>query len=150
MASFPSQRKILSQVHFRLKEEYRSPRLNNPYDPLEDLVFLMLSPRTRSEQHIKSFKNIKKLCPDFYQIPVFKQAVLRDCVADAGLSAQKISRITAVINEINNRQIDFSLDHLKLQDNHSVEKLLRSLPGVGVKIARCVMLYTLGRAGVSS
>ncbi len=134
---------IIASINSLLKSEYKSPRLSNPDDPLEDLVFLLLSPRIRSDQHLKIFAQLRALCPDFSKLLEIPCGELQDCVRKGGLSKQKIDRLEDCLKEIERRNGTLSLDTIREMNEADAELFLRSLPGVGIKIARCVMMYTL-------
>ena len=127
-----------------LREEYGSPHLGNPEDPLEDLVFLLLSPRTRDESHMRAYMALKQTCPDIRQLPIVPEQTLEECLRDSGLARQKARRLLACMWAIEKRNGSLTLDNLRTMDELEAETFLRSLPGVGIKIARCVMMYTLG------
>jgi len=70
---------------------------------------------------------------------------LKALIAPLGLSNQKAPRVVAVARRL---QEDFSavtLAPLRRMSDDAAESYLRSLPGVGVKVARCVLMYSLGR-----
>jgi len=92
---------------------------------------------------MQSYLALKELCQDFKQIKNLSKQTLERCIKDSGLSKQKVERLLACMNEIKKRNGSVSLDNLKTMDEIDAEAFLRSLPGVGIKIARCVMMYTL-------
>lgn len=69
---------------------------------------------------------------------------LRALIKDAGLSRQKAPRIKANLRKIKRDFGNISLDQLRRRPDAEVEQYLTSLPGVGVKTAKCVMMYSLG------
>ena len=127
-----------------LREEYGTPHLGNPEDPFEDLVFLLLSPRTRDESHMRAYMALKQTCPDIRQLPIVPEQAIEKCLGDSGLARQKSQRLLACMWAIEKRNGSLTLDNLRTMDELEAETFLRSLPGVGIKIARCVMMYTLG------
>ncbi|MFC1961512.1 endonuclease III domain-containing protein [Chloroflexota bacterium] len=136
--------RVIKRINTLLLSEYGSPRLGNPEDPLNDLVFLLLSPRTRYESHMRVYFALKEVCPDFSQLQNVSKQTLIQCVKESGLSKQKVERLIACMYDIEKKNGIVSLDNLKTMSEINAETFLRSLSGVGVKIARCVMMYTLG------
>lgn len=69
-------------------------------------------------------------------------------IKDAGLSGQKAPRIRAILSTLKQDFGSISLDHLTELDDNSAQEYLLSLPGVGTKTAKCVLMYSLGRSAL--
>ena len=57
----------------------------------------------------------------------------------------KLNRLTGQIAAIRHEFGAATLEPLRRLSDEKAESFLRSLPGVGPKAARCVLLYSLGR-----
>jgi endonuclease III len=66
-------------------------------------------------------------------------------IKDAGLSNQKAAHIKQALKKIKADFGSLSLESLKHAGDTEAEGYLMSLPGLGKKAARCIMLYSLGR-----
>ena len=70
---------------------------------------------------------------------------LRALIKDAGLSRQRAPRLQAMLRQV---QVDFgdlTLEPLRELSSEEATAYLTSLPGVGIKTAKCVLMYALGR-----
>ncbi|WP_294314032.1 hypothetical protein [uncultured Sphingomonas sp.] len=129
-----------------LKERYGSPRLNNKDDPLDELFFILLSQMTTGPSYERVFDRLKSKVADWAELLTMDVSALSGLIADAGLANQKAPRMLAVAKRL---QEDFgrvSLDPLRDLTDGEAEAFLTTLPGVGVKTAKCVLMYSLGRA----
>lgn len=72
-------------------------------------------------------------------------SVLKGIIKDAGLSNQKAPRIKQIIQRLKNDFGKVSLSSLRRMTDSAAEKYLTSLPGVGLKTAKCIMMYSLSR-----
>ena len=128
-----------------MKERYRSPRLNNKDDPLDELVFIVLSQMTTSPSYERVFDRLKAAMPDWRSLTRTSAPEVASLIADAGLSGQRAVRLKQIADRL---VVDFgeaSLAGLADADDDAAQRYLTSLPGVGVKTAKCVMMYSLGR-----
>ncbi len=128
-----------------LKALYRSPRHGNKSDPLDELIFIILSQMTTHPSFCRVFDRVKEKVGTWDNITKMPLRVVKATIKDAGLSNQKAPRIRAIAARLKNDFGATTLDKLKLMDNASAEAYLTSLPGVGIKTAKCVMMYSLGR-----
>lgn len=137
--------KGIVKVNSLLKDEYHSPRLGNKCNPLNELLYIKLSLRTTGPSFERVYKVFKRRFPRWED--VFKAAVkeVAKALFNAGLSNQKARNLKTVLYKL---KADFgrvSLAPLKDLSDGEIEDYLSSLPGVGKKSARCIMLYSFGR-----
>lgn len=128
------------------------PRLGNPQDPLDDLIYLMLTRRGQIRQAQQLFESLRRSLisqghskPDW---PAFLdqgvEAMAR-CFTPLGMGQTRAREMHAALTLIKDRFGQLSLDLLRRWSNTRCIEFLCSLPGVSLKTAACVMLYTLGR-----
>ncbi len=70
---------------------------------------------------------------------------LRAAIAPLGLVNQKAPRVVEVARRLSADFGDVTLDPLRGMGDAEAEQYLTTLPGVGLKVARCVLMYSLGR-----
>ena len=128
-----------------MKARYRSPLLNNKHDPLDELVFIILSQMTTGPSYERVFDRLKGAMPDWQLLTEASVADLTSLIADAGLSGQRALRLKQIAARLVQDFGEVSLSALICWDDAAVHEYLTSLPGVGVKTAKCVMMYSLGR-----
>jgi endonuclease-3 len=128
-----------------LKNTYGSPRHGNPQRPLDDLIYIILSTRTRGSSFTNRFRTLKRAFPNWNGVfPKHRKRIERILVP-GGLGRLKAQQIIAIFTHLRHRFGTVTLAPIADMSNREAELLLTSLPGVGPKIAKCVLMYTLGR-----
>lgn len=138
------QRQIV-QVAVRLAYTYPKSDLDNPSDPLDDLIYIILSGQTSEKHYQSAYAKLRARFPDWEAARRASAAAIERPIRGAGLSAQKARYIKALLNRIYQDFGRVSLDALRTWPDADAEAYLCGLPGTGIKTARCVLLYTLDR-----
>ena len=134
----------LRLIERRLREAYGQPRHHNPSDPLDDLIFLVLSRMTQEVKYLRTYRALRRELPTWGAVMDASESYLEDLLQDAGLAPTKSRHIRAILKEIEAREGTLDLSRLHGLPDEEAEAYLTSLPGVARKTARCVMLYALG------
>ena len=121
------------------------PDHGNLNDPLDELVYIILSQMTTHHSYRRVFERLKATYPSWFDVLNAGPDALRRSIADAGLSKQKAPRIIAILRTLQRDFGEPSLETIRTLCDSEAERYLLSLPGVGLKTARCVMMYSLGR-----
>lgn len=121
------------------------PRFGNPTDPLDDLIYVILSTRTAMEVARRVFKQLKMAFSRWDDLQRSSHSRLRRILKPAGLSAKKSAQIIAAVRQIKKRFGRCDLRALRAERNDAIEEFLVSLPGVSEKVAKCVMIYAMHR-----
>jgi len=129
----------------RLDETYEPTDLGNKGDPFEELVYVMLSTRTQEQYYKAAFQRIKETVGRWDNLPETDVRDLEEAIGNAGLAAKKAKNLKAASDQIREYAGSVSLDFLHGMNTREADLFLRSLPGVGTKTARCVLMYALGR-----
>lgn len=135
---------IVRRVCEALMDKYASPRLGNPLDPVDDLIFIILSNRTSPELARYTYERLKKRFSSLESVISSPVSTLKTLLKPAGLYDKKSRQIRTSLKIIKNDFGTIDLSSLKNIPPGEVEGYLTSLPGVSKKVAKCVMLYTLG------
>jgi len=128
-----------------LHDAYGSPHHGNKEDPLDELVFILLSQMTTHHSFNRVFERVKAFATTWDEVLRMRARTFKALIKDAGLSGQKGPRIRAILSRL---QADFgsvTLEPLKAMGDGAAEDYLLGLPGVGIKTAKCVLMYSLGR-----
>ena len=128
-----------------LKAHYGSPGLNNKDDPVDELFFIVLSQMTTSPSYERVFDRLKAWSDGWERLLTTPVGELKRVISDAGLSNQKAPKLLAIARRLREDFGSVTLAPLGERDDEAVEAYLTGLPGVGVKSAKCVMMYALGR-----
>ncbi len=124
---------------------YGCPDHNNKQDPLDELVFILLSRRTRDLSYERVYNRLKERFPHWEDLASASTAEVLRIIEEAGLGPKRASEIQANLKTIRDTLGSYSLDRLRGWNNSRIFKFLTSLRGVGPKSAYCVMMYSLGR-----
>lgn len=144
MAS-PKYPQTVRDVAGRLKKHYRDFNHYNLKEPLDELLFIICSTRTGEASYRNTFRSLKRAFPTHLQIAEAPAEYIARPIADGGLSNQKAKAIRNLLDIIVAKFGEPTLGPLRKMSDGDAEKFLLSLPGVGKKVARCVLMYSLGR-----
>jgi endonuclease III len=133
------------EIECRLRQEYGQPRHCNPADPLDDLIFVVLSRMTQEVKYRRTYETLRRTMPSWGLVRDAPTGDVEQVLQDAGLARTKARHLKAILVEIERREGVLSLAGLESASDADVEGYLASLPGVSAKTAKCVMLYALGR-----
>jgi endonuclease III len=128
-----------------LHEAYGSPRHGNKDDSLDELVFIILSQMTTGPSFGRVFDRVKAEHPSWESVAALPVAKLASLINDAGLSGQKAPRLKAIFSKLKDDFGTVTLAPVAEMSDADAEHYLTTLPGVGVKTAKCVLMYSFGR-----
>jgi endonuclease III len=137
-------RKKARAIHRLLNRAYRVPDLGNLSDPIEELVFISLSRQTHQANVRRTWEALVRLGG----VDVFRLASserLEHLLKPGGFSRQKARWIKQALDLIVDRFGELSLDKAREMSDDDLEAFLCSLPGIGIKSAKCIMMYSMGR-----
>ena len=137
-------RSFLRWITRRLVAAHGTPRHGNPEDPIDDLVYLLLSRQTQATKFTACYNALKAEFPTWRVLACADTAKVASIIAWGGLGQSKAAAIVGSLRRILDDFGEDGLDALRAWPAGVAEHYLASLPGVGVKIARCVMMYTFG------
>jgi endonuclease III len=129
-----------------LRRKYGLPTFGNPSDPLDDLIYVLISTRTSLEVAARTFGELRQAFPTWDEILRSTQSRLRRVLKPAGLSEKKSWQIRSALTEIRRAFGRCELNTLSTKDDAEVHAFLIRLPGVSDKVAKCVMMYAMGRS----
>lgn len=143
MVSNPSDN--VHDVSAALSARYEDFAHNNLSDPLDELLFIICSQKTSEVGYVRLYSDLHAGFPTYTSMLDADRRNLVEVLKSGGLAERKSKAIQGVLRKIKDDFGDLSLNKLADMDDAIVESYLLSLPGVGKKIARCVMMYSLGR-----
>jgi len=133
----------LREIDRRLQERYRNPRHFNKDDPLDELVFVMLSTRTPEARYVRLYDEFHDR---FGSWEAVAHAPVQDVISaleTGGLARRKANDLVDIFRRLKRDFDEVSLEALRTMTDEDAEAYLTSLPGVGLKMARCVLMYSL-------
>ncbi len=117
----------------------------NKKNPLNELIFVLFSVMKSEPVYTRTYRNFKKSFPRYTDILNASIQDIAKSIYHGGQSMQKATAIQSITSILAERFGRPTLAPLKNMLDNECEVFLTSLPRVGKKVARCVMLYSLGR-----
>ena len=124
---------------------YGTPDLGNVSDPLDELIYLTIAQRTRISTAMKIYMELKNRFSDLEDILTASENELKSVVSTGGRGNLRVRAIKEILSAVKEKTGKLSLESLRNFDEDQALDYLLKLPWVGEKIARCVMLYSLGQ-----
>jgi len=128
-----------------LAQRYGNPRHGNKRDPLDELVYIILSTRTGEAVFRGIYRNLKKAFPSWDDVHGRRVGEFHRILAPGGLSSLKSYQLLGIFSALRREFGRATLAPLRTMDDEEAERFLTSLPGVGKKVAKCVLMYSLER-----
>ncbi len=142
--AYGSQALAVPAIIDRLHAEYDETDLGNQSDAVDELIFISLARQTHHWNALRSWEALQA-AGGTDAIHAMTERKLARLLAPAGLSNQKARWIKESLRIIDNRFGELSLDKARSWSDEEVESFLASLPGISIKSAKCIMLYSMGR-----
>lgn len=136
-ARFANAMRILVRVYGS-----RESSLGNLRDPILEIVYILLSFQTDVPRLKAIWKSLRAACPSRASLLRADETTILTAIRSGGLQQQKarnIHRFTVRLAELNIQDLRW-LRHVPARE---AMDFLVSLPGVGTKAAKCVLLYSL-------
>jgi DNA (cytosine-5)-methyltransferase 1 len=131
----------LSRIVSILSNEYGDPLLKNKRNPVDELIFAVLSERTDETKYVAAFRRLKANFPRWTSIHYAPTSMIKKLIGEAGMGTRRAALIKRILKTISTRFGVVGLSALRNLSAADAEHILCSLPGVGPKVARCVLLY---------
>ncbi|MBI3987836.1 MAG: endonuclease III [Lentisphaerae bacterium] len=128
-----------------LNRAYGPARLSGALRPLDVLVRTILSQNTSDRNSGRAYLNLRRRFPRWARLVKASPRSIADAIRSGGLANLKALRLKQVFREIIRRNGRLTLRNLReLNDREALEWLTR-LPGVGMKTACCLLLFSFRR-----
>ena len=135
----------IGNVAAALKNYYRDFNHYNLKDPLDELLFIICSTKTGEASYRSTFRSLKETFPTHLHIAEAPAEYIARPIVSGGLSNLKAKSIRVLLDVIVAKFGEPTLKPLRKMNDEDAEAFLLSLPGVGKKVARCVLMYSLNR-----
>jgi endonuclease-3 len=140
------EKKKIRMVNKTLIKFYGIPeRPEVPPDPVDMLIGTILSQNTNDRNSYKAFMNLKNEFSSWEKAAGISRRRIESLIRIAGLGKQKSFAIKNFLSSAIAAHGRVTLDHLKNLSNEDIFKELTIFPGVGIKTASCVLLFSLRR-----
>jgi len=128
-----------------LQQQYRDFAHHNKKNPLNELLFIISSVKTTGPAYEKTYRSFRSQFPTFISIANASYEKLCEVLSTGGLQNVKAKSIQKIMSTLVKRYGRPTLTPLREMSDEDCEDFLLSFPGVGKKVARCVMMYSLHR-----
>ena len=134
----------IRQILDLLNEEYGVPEWQPRYDPISVLVQTILSQNTSDTNSRSAFVSLLTSFGSWENVAGADTDAIEHAIRRGGLGRVKAVRIKQALEEIERKRGRLELDFLSQLNLSEARDWLEQLPGVGVKTASCVLLFSLG------
>jgi endonuclease III len=124
---------------------HATPHLGNKEDPVDELIYIILSRRTREGAYQAAFERLKQSFPCWEAILDTPVAEIEQVLFSSGLARRKARSIREALQTLLDRFGRCTLEPTTTWTDAEVASFLCSLPEVGPKSAACVMMCSLDR-----
>src|SRR4051794_11452016 len=129
-----------------LVDAYGDTELHNLRNPLWELLFIICSTLTQESNYRSTYRALREAFPTLRALANATEEEIQTAIARGGLSYRKANAMKQIIDRLVAEFGRPTLGPLRGWKDHECERFLTSLPLVGKKTARCVMLFSLDRA----
>jgi endonuclease III len=127
-----------------LSQQYQMSNLGNKRNALDELLYIILSLRTHELGYSESYRRFKARFPSWTLAATASEDDIRDAIKPGGLAVQKAAHIKQALILIQAEFGEVSLRRLRQMEKADAMRFLLRLPGVGVKTAKCILMFSLG------
>jgi endonuclease III len=117
----------------------------NKKNPLSELLYILCSLQTNEDLYKASYSSLCAAFPTFRLLANAQEDAIATAIVQGGLARQKARLIRQILLRLTSDFGAPTLTPLSAMTDSQCEDYLLSLPGVGKKTARCVMMYSLRR-----
>lgn len=128
--------RILEVVH-------GTPDFGNLPDPLDELIFISISQRTKIRTARRVFDTLKVRFPNWGEVLAAPDKDLAEIVSVGGRGNLRVRAVKEILQAVRERTGTLSLELLRELSQEEALDFLTTLPWVGEKTARCVLMYSL-------
>lgn len=137
---------VVRRVCEALHNSYGRPRLGNPEDPLDDLIYIIISNKTAPIMAQNTYERVKNDFSTWDDLLGSPASRLKAVLHPAGLATVKSQQIQTALRKIQKDFGSCDLSRLAGRSEDQILEYLVSLAGVSEKVAKCVMMYTMDLA----
>jgi endonuclease III len=137
-------RRRACQMTSRLSAQYGDPRHGNVRNATDELFYILLSNRSDPRRYPAVFREVRRDYSPWSKLLSASQERLERQLRPVGLEKTRARRILDIAQRLKRDFGAVSLNRLRKRTVEEARKYLISLPGVGEKTARCVLMYSFG------
>jgi endonuclease III len=124
---------------------YGQPDLGNHADPVDELVYILLSTMTTEANYQRSYAALRTALPTWEGVESAPGEMVEAAIAVGGLAPTKARLIQALLAQLRRDWGGLDLTFMRAWAVSDLRRYLTTLPGIGYKAATCVVGYSFGR-----
>jgi DNA (cytosine-5)-methyltransferase 1 len=135
----------LLSIAAALAATYGTPDLGNKSDPVDELVYIILSRRTREGAYQAAFDVLKSRYGSWEALADAPTDEIEKVVGFSGLGRRKAQSLKLALQALLERFGECTLEPTRFWSDEQTSEFLCALPEIGPKSAACVMMCSLDR-----
>jgi endonuclease-3 len=145
----PEEADWLPYIHRLLLGYFDQPKPREPWDPLSQFIYSLLSPRTKTETTYAVVRHLRTRFGTWENLRDAPLAEIEDALRDITFPEQKAVQLKASLEQITARYGSLTLDFLAKYRTDKIRAWLEQFPGVGSKTSAAVVNFsTLRRRAI--
>lgn len=128
-----------------LDTAYGQPDLGNHADPVDELIYILLSTMTTEANYQRSFASLREQLPSWEDVLAAPVEEVQAAISAGGLAPTKARLIQAMLARLHRDWGGLDLEFMRSWPTIELRRYLSTLPGIGYKAATCVIAYSFGR-----
>lgn len=128
-----------------LQQEYKSPDLGHKANPIEEVIFILLSEMTCEDKCAEAFTSLDQAFDSWEAVRDAHESHIASAIQCAGMAKRRSRMIKSALSAITDTFGSLDLSSVSLMSSEDAERQLMLIPGVGKKAARCILLYCFGK-----
>lgn len=134
----------LEEVIEALEEEHGTPTHGNFQDPMDELIYIKLSQQTNEPKFRPMYSALQRHFPGWKGLESATQEELESMLKPIGFHRQRAEDLRQLARYLLESRGNLDLSWLRDLGAAEAVRYLEGLPGVGLKTALCVAMYSLG------
>lgn len=123
---------------------YNQPDLGNYTDPVDELIYILLSIMTTEANYQRAYAALRARFSEWDRVLEAPYEEVRETIRIAGLAPKKARSIQDLLGRLIRDWDTFDLSFMRTWPTVEIRRYLDSLPGIGYKAATCVAAYSFG------
>jgi len=138
----PEEADRLPHLHRLLLGHFGEPKAREPWDPLSQFIYSLLSPRTKTETTYAVVRQLRSRFGTWENLRDAPLSEIEDALRDITFPEQKAVQLKASLEQITARYGSLTLDFLAKYRTDKIRAWLEQFPGVGPKTSAAVVNFS--------
>lgn len=122
-----------------------TPDLDNKKDPVDELVYIILSRKTREDAYQGAYAALRKRFRRWDDLLAATPEEVESLLSSGGLGEKKTTSLFGALRALTERFGSCTMEPARDWTDEKLEEFLVSLPELSRKSAYCIMMYAFGR-----